>query len=623
MRTITFAAIFALLAVTSTAVVYAAKPSRRSVASSAARRPSPTDRLVQEALSAEAAGDVTRRGELLEQAVKADPQYAQAHWHRGEILVDGRWSTIEEATKRATADGKTFEYNSRRNAAANTAAGQLSLAAWCREHGHREQHRAHALLALNLKPNPTELQMIRQELDLHPAKDLWLTTEELTAQQESSESAIRDMKVWFPRLKEWLSTLQKRDRSREQFLEVRDVAAIPAIERTFSIKSQESARMAIEVLSNIEEHAATESLIKHAVLSEWDDVRFQAAMALRPRSLYSYAPLLLAGLEAPLEVEFNFSDASPINHIGSWRYSCRLFREGPTANSQWDIHSVLQIETIVDDNRPYGDVNGPLSLHLAPSERGDQQLAQQMSWNVELANERGRQLNSRIGRALFVATGEVRAAAQAAPQTTNQPAPALMAEPLIGEPREWWKWWYDHNEIYYPSQRPTEQFYSYAPRVEYRVYTKSSCFIAGTPVWTPTGKTGIDRVRPGDLVLAKHPETGELAYKAVIATTTRPASPTVEIDAGGHTLTATRGHPLWVSGQGWKMAKELSVGDQLHTATGPLPITAIRSGLQAPAFNLVVDGFNTYCVGPDKVLVHDNNLRRPTDVVVPGLISQR
>jgi hypothetical protein len=88
-------------------------------------------------------------------------------------------------------------------------------------------------------------------------------------------------------------------------------------------------------------------------------------------------------------------------------------------------------------------------------------------------------------------------------------------------------------------------------------------------------------------------------------------------------LIATRGHPLWVSGKGWRMARELTAGDRLHTVTGPKEVLQIEPAAKAAAYNLVVDGFNNYFAGESRVLAHDNNMRQPTETVVPGLAATR
>ena len=54
-----------------------------------------------------------------------------------------------------------------------------------------------------------------------------------------------------------------------------------------------------------------------------------------------------------------------------------------------------------------------------------------------------------------------------------------------------------------------------------------------------------------------------------MVTTVRPPSPLIEIRLEHETIRATRGHPFWVSGVGWQMAKELKAAQWLHTTSGP------------------------------------------------------
>jgi hypothetical protein len=84
-------------------------------------------------------------------------------------------------------------------------------------------------------------------------------------------------------------------------------------------------------------------------------------------------------------------------------------------------------------------------------------------------------------------------------------------------------------------------------------------------------------------------------------------------------IVATLGHPFWVSGEGWRMAKELRCGEPLHGLHGSWPIRQIDELAEAEAYNLVVDEFHTYFVGRNGLLVHDNNFRQPTTAVLPGL----
>jgi hypothetical protein len=147
-----------------------------------------------------------------------------------------------------------------------------------------------------------------------------------------------------------------------------------------------------------------------------------------------------------------------------------------------------------------------------------------------------------------------------------------------------------------------------------------SCFAKGTPVWTQQGPRPIDSIRVGDLVLSQNVESGELAYKPVIATTLRPPAPIVRIEAGENVrIDATGGHRFWVSGEGWVRARQLQSGQPLHSTDGTTLVSQVSEQPNALAYNLVVADFHTYFVSQAKLLCQDNLLPKPTTVLVPGL----
>ena len=88
--------------------------------------------------------------------------------------------------------------------------------------------------------------------------------------------------------------------------------------------------------------------------------------------------------------------------------------------------------------------------------------------------------------------------------------------------------------------------------------------------------------------------------------TLRPPAPMIAIGTGPHTLLATRGHPFWVNGQGWQMAKQLKVGAVLHGLNGAIVVDRLGEAPAREAYNLVVSDFDTYFVGDERILVHDN-----------------
>ncbi|MCH5376563.1 MAG: HINT domain-containing protein, partial [Planctomycetes bacterium] len=209
-------------------------------------------------------------------------------------------------------------------------------------------------------------------------------------------------------------------------------------------------------------------------------------------------------------------------------------------------------------------------------------------------NRRVQYFNGRIDRVLSEVTG----------QETD------------GRAESWWQWWQEYNDLYVPDEKPV-----YKVENEIRVGT-CECFLPGTSVWTETGPVPIERIRVGDRVLSQAPDTGELAYKLVLQTTIRPEAATVRVGMEGDEICATNGHPFWVAGRGWKMAKNLEPGMRLHTVSGSREITHIEEGPKSEAHNLLVADFQSFFVGNAKVLVHDNSIRQPTAAIVPGVTAE-
>ena len=52
----------------------------------------------------------TRRTDYLKDALAADPGYAPAHWHPGEVHYRGRWLSIDDAAAEVMHAGKVAMY---------------------------------------------------------------------------------------------------------------------------------------------------------------------------------------------------------------------------------------------------------------------------------------------------------------------------------------------------------------------------------------------------------------------------------------------------------------------------------------------------------------------------------
>lgn len=128
----------------------------------------------------------------------------------------------------------------------------------------------------------------------------------------------------------------------------------------------------------------------------------------------------------------------------------------------------------------------------------------------------------------------------------------------------------------------------------------------------------IEKLQPGDSVLAQNPETGKLAFKPVWATTVRPTSPLIEIRGPHKTIRATRGHPFWVCGIGWQMAKELKDRSATAHNGGACGNPGCTAKGRGRVLQPVVADFNSYLIGSDQILVYDNNLSQVSSATIPG-----
>jgi RHS repeat-associated protein len=150
------------------------------------------------------------------------------------------------------------------------------------------------------------------------------------------------------------------------------------------------------------------------------------------------------------------------------------------------------------------------------------------------------------------------------------------------------------------------------PHIPNAPHIPCACFAAGTSVETDQGARPIETLRPGDVVLARDPETGETAFKPVTEIFVNDEKSIWQlevIDATGsveiHHVTDV--HPYWVVGTGWVDAANLKPGMRLATVTGAEATVAgvVDTGQVERTYNFSVADFGTYFVGDSEVLVHN------------------
>ena len=139
------------------------------------------------------------------------------------------------------------------------------------------------------------------------------------------------------------------------------------------------------------------------------------------------------------------------------------------------------------------------------------------------------------------------------------------------------------------------------------------CFVASTEVRMCDGSTtNIERIDPGDRVLARNPRTKETGCRTVEDTTETPHARILSLqiranDTATQTFGVTGDHPFWTRQSGWTDASELKPGDEVYTSTGrwaDVLGSNWRSDRQT-VYNLSVARAHTYFVGEPAVWVHN------------------
>lgn len=544
--------------------------------------------LVSTALQFELEGDNQYRDLTLKAVSRQYPGFKPAKWQLGLLQLAEGWIPAAELGNLRSSNSTVRTYQAIRASAMGDAEGELTLARWCRRNELPDVAKVHLMRVLR-----DELASIDQRnaaaqlLDLRAYGDQLISVEEFHEKQQAEREAQQAWETWSTRIEDWRSAIEsnnskRRERALAELRAVSSVQAIPALESLLSPISTSYALEVVKILSRIPERPSTDSLVRHAVGAPWESVVFAAANELKQRPKHEYVPTLLDALEKPLLTRFSIRQTA-----GGVVHDQMVMRETE------DASFVVQGRVIAPTADPIANA-GSLAEARA--------RAVQIQRNVDVGNQRIASSNERVMRVLQQATGEI----------------------LRQDANAWWQWWDDYNDNYTDEQlKPT--YVSTSTTVLRQVSTprtsiSSECFPAGTLVWTELGLLPIESVRPGDRVVAQDVASGELALRPVTERTTRPPVEVMKLKLGAETIIATKGHPFWVNGQGWVMARHLEAGMKIHTMRGCLELkSAERLPDRQICFNLLVDGFGTYFVSPSAVLVHDGTDRNVPPVSVPGL----
>jgi hypothetical protein len=600
--------------------------SMATTTAAAANKPERIDRVVDAILEREARGDVNRRATDLGDLVS---QSDRARWAAGYVHAGGEWQKFDTAPR---GDDRIRHYSQRRGNEPLSNEQHLALADWCRDRKLPEQERAHLKAALEIDPNQPN---IWKRLDLEIDHGELISRKEQARRKSQEQSLERNLRTWNNVAQGVLNRLVSKDEGtrrlgRTNLNDINDDQAIFALETKLTPVSPDVAGEFIDYLSNRETLGSTTALARQAVLSPWEPIRSLSADKLKLRRADHFAPTLLSTISTPLEfrqIHFNPQKVQAIQLNGPVKVltngSMRTYSRIAMVNTaeikaeKWgrSYHVMVQevcpllvfgrarIRTVLPDfhngsgYEQLTDLNREL---LAESSGNEQALIEALLH----ANQGIKMWNDRVANAL---------------------TRAGVFPPGLGA-KEMWSAWAakTHTD---PDAEKQEVFagtlreISERPLIDYNPNIKS-CLPPETMISTSCGLQPIESLRIGDLVLAKDIETGELSYQPVIRTTVRTPQPLITLHTKDDSIRATLGHYFWVSGQGWRMAKEIKPGDRIHSVEGTATVTDISHGGREAVYNLVVEGANTYFVGMGKILSHDVTPPVPTDIIVPGLAAR-
>ncbi len=555
--------------------------------------------LVEMAYAAEISGQNTVRDALVKQLLDRAPENEKVHWLAGQVRDGDEWMTVSAAEQKRLGDETLQEYVQRRETCGDDADSKLRLANWCRDQEMADRERFHLLEAATRQGDRDPAVMAR--LGMVKFQGQWVPKEDVDAYRRADDEQRRRERKWRPLFASWKAGLRSDDATSyenlaEHLQEVTDMEALPLLEDIVSAHSEKAALAVVAFLDAQSNQAATESLIRHAVFSEFGAVRVAAAEALKKRPKYNYIPILIAGLVAPLEIDVEYPYGN-----GGYRRTTTI-QKGPEYDTKTVSHNsryITRASVWSNHNPRHPFANSWTRREVDAS---DQKSVGVMPGHyVENQTPKTRR-NESIAKTLYMLTGE-----------------------RYSEPEEWHDWWNHYTEYEREGEKPTYERHShrYCWFYSLRQTLTCSCLASGTPVATETGSRPIEQILPGDKVLAQDPDTGELDYRLVLQRTVRRLGEMRKVSMGDNSVTVTLGHPFWVVGSGWRMAKELEVGQRVRCLEGPRKVTAVEALPEDVAYNLVVDSSATYFAGNSRVLLHDNTLPKPTDAVLPGFVATR
>ena len=361
------------------------------------------------------------------------------------------------------------------------------------------------------------------------------------------------------------------------------------------------------------------ALAKHAVFSQWPEVRKSAAAALKTRAFEDFVPTLISMLATPFKSELQVASLLRTNgRNGQYAFvvSYVLFRETGDQFQTATLRTTnYQLNDAITGAFALGrsaDAEAQLAsrLNSLPSVKRSHNDTLRMTADevqareriVQEFNERTEELNGRIGAVLAAVSGNA----------------------VSSKPQDWWDWWRTESDTQLAGSKETvaiTEDYILSLAIQILVSARMNAS------WRelPSGPSEVwFRSRRSPSATASFLKTSNRAsWRTNPCCTRRVRPPERAVDGcdfDQESLVLTGGHRLWCSGSGWVKARDLEpLSMNLHTATGSTPASTVKKAAAAETYNLMVADFHTYFVGKTGLLCQDVLTPRGTDCLVPGL----
>lgn len=558
---------------------------------------------VQGALEAELAGDNAARNSALAARLAANPDDAATRWHSGQVRVGKEWVPYDRVADQGDRWHELYRYREERAKKKQTIQDQLFLADGSREHKLADEERAHLTQVVVLAAGHIEA---HSRLGDIPTQGTWIS-------REAAERTVRNTlrgetaeKQYGERATRFVQRLRQRSAGRgaietAAFDAWHDPEAIPSLERAIGDRGDAAHVAYVQWLGEFPCYEASQALVRQSLFSEQASIRVSATATLKSRPLEDY----MRDLVASITVLRPTSDPQTLSGRGAHLASYSIESMGRRLDVQFLL--LNPIDGLVERRRQVAtrSFEGFIDFHEATG------AAAAQIWQAEAIGRAARD-QVRSDRALRIVS-----------EVSGKPATTA---------NEAWAWWADVNDgaeakeivsLNYEQpwyvDRRTRRVQP-APYQTVDIVRPHSCLAAGTPVLTETGARPIEEIEIGDRILAQDIESGELAYKPVLARTSRDNGRLTRLKTAADDIVCSQGHPFWVNGMGWVQARHLRPGLPLHTVQGSLDVVSTEPAGTGTVFNLVVADSHSYFVGKSQAfLSHDVTPRDPTNAIVPGL----